>query len=211
VHDIDVGDDFLTSREIRLTPTLTVFAATGLSLATGDSDFRLVHKLDLSLTRVWQTATFAIGVRRGLTGSFGVSGPSFTTNFFSYFNTQLTRRLTGIASTSFSLFDTDDSDFKVFQVQVGMQYWVMSWLSANLAYNYSWLDPESSSADSSASSGFLRNAKTDSNSVFLSLAAYFDLWPNLSLARGVSSSLLFPFSPSGGGGTLPSPGPTPQP
>ena len=179
IHDFDLGDDYLSSREIRLTPTLTVRGATGIALSTGDDGFRINHKLDLSVIKIWQTASFTIGVNRNFTGSGGVSGPSFTTSFFGTFAIQLTRRLSVFAGSDFSLFDTDDADFKTFQTVVGMQYALTRWLAANIGYAYRWLDPEGGAENTN----FLRQGKTDSNSVFVSLSAYFDMWPNPGLGR----------------------------
>jgi hypothetical protein len=179
IHDFDLGDDYFSSREIRLTPTLTVRGATGIALSTGDDGFRINHKLDLSVIKIWQTASFTIGVNRNFTGSGGVSGPSFTTSFFSAFAMQLTRRLSVFAGSDFSLFDTDDADFKTFQAVVGVQYALTRWLAANIGYAYRWLDPEGGARNSD----FLRSQKTDSNSIFVSLSAYFDVWPNPGLGR----------------------------
>jgi hypothetical protein len=198
-HDFELGDDYFSSRQIQLTPTLAVFASTGIALLTERGDFRIENKLDLAVIKLWRTASLAAGVDRGFTGSEGVSGPSFTTRFFSFFNIRLTRRLTGIAGATFSLFNTDDEDFKTFQALAGISYWITGWLSANLAYSYRWLDPEGGVA----TTGFLRESKTDSNSIFLSVAVYFDIWPNVGLAKGVAS--LAPFSSASLGGTSPLP------
>jgi hypothetical protein len=181
VHDLDLGDNYIATR-IQLTPTLTVSASSGIALLTEESgDFRVENRLNLALVKIWRTALFTAGIRRELTGSYGVSGPSFTTSFFNYLNIRLTRHLTGIMGAHFSLFDTDDADFKVFQTLAGVQYWITSWLSAGLLYSYRWLDPEGG-ADTT---GFLRRAKTDSHSVFVSFSAHFDIWPNVGLARGM--------------------------
>ena len=50
LHDFEIGDDFLSSREIRLTPTLTVFASTGIALQTGN-DFRVDNRSHLSVRK----------------------------------------------------------------------------------------------------------------------------------------------------------------
>jgi opacity protein-like surface antigen len=181
VHDFDVGDDFISQREIRLTPTLTVKANTGLAVLTsGQSKFRVKHKLNLEVVKVWRAADLTLGVRRGLTGSIGVSGPSYTTEFFSRFTLLISRRLTAFAETEFASFDAEDADFTTFQAVLGLQYWLTSWLSANLGYNYSWVD----SQDGTAARETLGRGKVDSNTVFLFFAAHFDLWPRLGLGRG---------------------------
>lgn len=181
IHDFDIGDDFLSTRQIRLTPTLTLSAATGISLATGDSKFRLQHKLDIRLLKLWRTATFEVGVRRGLTGSFGVGGPSFTTSFFSHFAISLTRRLNAFVSADYSMFDTDQEDFNTFIAGAGIQYSIFYWLSANLAYTYRRADTEGSSSRST----FLQQGKADSSSVFLMLSAAFDIWPQVGFGRNL--------------------------
>jgi opacity protein-like surface antigen len=195
VPNIDIGDDFFSSRQIHLTPTLTLSVGNGIALRTGDEKFRIEHTLDVSLVKLWQTALFEIGVRRGITGSYGVSGPSYTTSFFSGFTIMFSRRLSAFAFSDFSLFDTDDEDFNTFTAGGGLRYGITSWLSAQLAYSYNWFDPKGNTSGSS----FFRQEKTNSNNVFLSLSTAFDLWPNWGLARGGIASLLFPaVSPSGG-------------
>jgi hypothetical protein len=211
LHDIDAGDDFFSNRQIQLTPTLSILASTGLGLQTGDSDFRLRHTLDVALVKIWRLAQFVVGVKRGLTGSQGVSGPSFTTDFFTGFQIQLTRRLVGMAGAELSLYDTDNQDYETFQALAGFQYWLASWVAVNLAYNFQRFDPERQNGDTSS---ILSQGIVDSNSVFLSLVAYFDLWPNLGLAHGAAASHMLPtFSPVRGpaGGPVPSSsGPSPQ-
>jgi len=182
VHDFDIGDDFISQQEIRLTPTLTLRASTGISLARGNSGenkFRLENRLNVELIRVWRTAQLTMGVNRGLTSSYGVSGPSFTTRFFSRFSIQVSQRLAGFAGAEYSLFDAEDADFETLQAFLGLQYWFTSWLSANLAYSYQWTGSQSGSlAQESLGSG-----DTDSHSVFLFFAVHFDIWPNWGLAR----------------------------
>lgn len=179
LHDFEIGDDFFSSHEIQLTPTLTVFASTGIALQTGN-DFRIDNRSHLSVRKIWRTASLEVGVDRDLTSSEGVSGPSFTTSFFGSFSLQLTRRLTVLTGTEFSLYDTEDEDFKTFQAFAGIQYWLTSWLSTGLAYSYQWLDPEGGSRRTSV----LGQSITDSNSVFVFLTAHFDVWPNMGPARG---------------------------
>lgn len=189
LHDIDIGDDFLSRREIRLTPTLTILASTGISLRTSNGDFDINHKLDVSVLKIWRTAQLSGGVRRGLTSSLGVGGPSFTTTFFIAYAIALTRKLHAVTYSSFSLFDTDSSDFRTFQALAGLQYQITSWLSAGLFYNYQWLDP-----DQGSNSRFLQRGQTESNSVFVSFTTSFDLWPNFGLAKNTEGpgSLLLP-------------------
>jgi hypothetical protein len=199
LHDFEIGDDFFSQREIHLTPTLTVYAATGISLQTG-KDFRIENRLNLTLIKIWRAAAFAAGVRRELTSSFGVSGPSFTTDFFAFYTMNLTRRLTGIAGADFSLFDTEDTDFKTFQALVGLQYWITGWLSVNAAYWYRRLIPDGGSD----STGFLSRSTVDSNSVFIFFSTYFDLWPNMGLAKAASG---FTRTTRGTGASARPPGP----
>lgn len=119
--------------------------------------------------------------------------------------------MAGFASVQFSLYDTQGSaDFETFQAVAGVQYWLTSWMSANLVYQYRRFD-----AENAARSTLLRSAAIseaiDGNSVTLSLTAYFDIWPNLGFARG--SALTSPlFSPTGlpGVAGTPSTGPDPQ-
>jgi len=205
IFDIDAGDDFLSTRQIQLTPTLTLSAATGISLSTGNSKFRLEHKLNARLVKLWRTAQFEVGVRRGLTGSFGVGGPSFTTSFFSHFTVLLTRRLNAFASVDYSMFNTDQQNFNTFIAGAGISYNIFYWLSANLAYTYRRANPEGSSSNSNSS----LQGKTDSNAVFLFLSATFDIWPHLGLGRGQGGFQASPAASPGGTSSPSSATPTP--
>ncbi len=178
IHNFDIGDDYFSTFKIKLDPTLTLSASSGISLNTGSSGSRVVNNLNLSLIKIWQTAQFTAGLRRGLTGSLGVSGLSETTSLFSNYNIRLTRFLTGIVGANYSFFDTDDVDFSILQASAGFQYWITSWLSSNLRYSHRLRDGGSGAAATDLGT----SAKVQSNSVFLSLTANFDIWPNLGLA-----------------------------
>jgi hypothetical protein len=206
VHDFDFGNDFLggllgevipTQKEIYLTPTLSVRASTGIAVQTsgggnsgssGSSKFGLEHKLDLDVIKVWRTANLTLGVHRGFTGSFGVSGPSFTTEFFTRFSWQLSQRLAVSTGAEFALFDADQADFTTFQALLGLQYWLTNWLSTNLAYSYSWAE----SQNGTLATGALGRGKIASNTVFLSFSTHFDVWPHFGLAKEGSRSLMGP-------------------
>lgn len=200
VHDFDFGGDFLgglleeiipLQREVRVTPTLSVRASTGIAVRTsgsGDSKFGLEHKLDLEVAKVWRTASLRFGVHRGLTGSYGVSGPSFTTEFFSFYSLQLSRRLTGFAGSELALFDAEEADFTTFQAMLGLRYWLTEWLSANMAYSYSWTDSENGTAAREA----LGRGKVASNTLFFFFAMHFDVWPHFGLAREGLGSFMGP-------------------
>lgn len=206
IHDFDVGDDFYGSRQINLTPTLWILASTGLSVGT-ENGFRLRHNLDISLVKIWRTAVFIVGARRQLTGSFGVSGPSYTTDLFTNYTIQLSRRWTAFAAAAFSIYEVDGPDFETFQALAGMQYWLTSWMSANLVYNYRRLDP---GKEGVRQSEILRGSITEGNSIVVSLSAYFDIWPNVGFARGVATNAQMLYVPSAGpSGTSPISGPQP--
>ena len=206
IHDFDVGDDFFSSRQINLTPTLSIWGGTGLTLGSKGGGFDLRHRLNVALVKLWRTAVFSAGVQRGLTGSFGVSGPSYTTDFFSQYGIQITRRLTAFAAASYSLYDTEDSDFTTFYALGGFQYWLTNWMSANLVYSYRRLNPDGNNRDSE----IIQNSTIDGNSVVLSVSMYFDIWPNVGLARSVAAnSQIFGLPQFGSGITQPEPVPQP--
>src|SRR5262249_47876742 len=112
INDIDFGDDYLNTQEIHFSPTLTMRIASGIAFRTtgnggstgsggsggssntGNSKFGLSPKLTVEVTKIWPTASWVGGVRKGITGSFGVAGPSDTTSFFTTFSLVLTRSLT---------------------------------------------------------------------------------------------------------------------
>ena len=145
--------------------------------------------------------------RRGLTSSFGISGPSLTTTIASGFGIRLTERLTGTVGADYSFFDTQDVDFKVFRVGAGLQYWITSWLSSGLWYSHRWRDSGTLNVGSgSTTKPLLSSGQVAGNSVFLGLSVHFDVWPNVGLARGPMPPLYAPL----GAPLYAAPG-TPQP
>src|SRR5262245_24137518 len=181
VHDFDFGDDYFTSHvyKIQITPTLSLAASTGLSINTSNSGPRVANNSSLTVTKLWETATFSAGLRKGLTPSFGVSGVSDTTSLFAYFNIQLAESLTGSAGSDFSYFDTDDVNFKTFQASASLQYLFTSWLSASLSYSYRWIN----SGAGASNTDLLSRGTVSGSNVFLNFTTRFDLWPNIGLAR----------------------------
>ena len=175
VHDFDLGDDYFSKNLIRLTPTLTLSASSGISLNTGGDGPTIANNTNVALIKVWKGASLTAGVSRGLTGSLGVSGLSNTTRFSTNFNIQLTRYLTANADIIFFLFDTDDEDFDVLQAQTGIRYLITSWLSSDLSYIHRFRDGDTENINA--------------NSVLLSLTAYFDIWPNPGLGKGLQQLL----------------------
>ena len=201
IHNFDFGDDYFTNyvHKIQVTPTLSLSASTGLSISTGSGGFGVSNNSTATITKLWETATLTGGIRKGLTPSFGVSGISDTTSFFTHFTILLTERLSGRAGVDFSLFDTKDVNFNTFETSLGLQYAITTWLSANLRYSYRWVD----SGAGASSTDLLERGKVSSNNVFLNFTTSFDIWPNVGLARGMTSPTLTP--------VLPTPFPTPLP
>jgi hypothetical protein len=187
-HNFDLGDDYFSNYQLQLTPTFSLSASTGLSLETGSGGVRVSNNSNLILTKLWETATLTGGVRKGLTPSFGISGISDTTSFFSNFFMLLTERLSATAGVDFSLFDTEDVNFKTFQASLGIQYAITSWLASNLTASHRWIEGGAGLSTSS----LIDRGKVSGNLVILSLTASFDVWPNVGLARGMSSSTLTP-------------------
>jgi len=179
VHNIDIGDDYFSSLKLQLDPTLTIFGSTGIGIVTGSRGVRLVNRLNVNVTKLWQTATLTVGVNKGITPSLGVAGVSDTTSFLANFNIRLTQLLTGFVASNFSLFDTEDGNFETFTASTGMQYRILSWLASELRYSHRWRD--SSAAVESAGLG---HGKIHSNVISLSFTASFDVWPNTGFARG---------------------------
>ena len=174
--------------EVQVTPTLSLSASTGLSIATGSGGIRLGNNSTVTITKLWETATLTGGVRKGFTPSFGVSGISDTTSLFTLFNIRLSERLSGTASVDYSLFDTQDVNFTTFEGRLSFQYLFTTWLASNLSYSYR----SSNSGAGAASTNLLERGKVSANDVFLSLTASFDLWPNVGLARSLTSPTLTP-------------------
>lgn len=182
IHNFDFGDDYFSQYQVQLSPTLTLAASTGISFNAGSAGPRVANNTNVTITKLWETATLTGGVRKGLTPSFGVAGISDTTSFFTYFNMRLTERLSGTATIDFSLFNTKDVNFKTLEGRMGLQYLITPWLSSNLVYSHRWID----SGAGATSSDLLERGTVNSNNVFLVFTAHFDIWPNLGLARGMA-------------------------
>ena len=206
IHDFDLGDDFFSNFQIRLSPTLTVAASTGVSLNLGNEGPQIANNTNITIIKLWETATLTGGLRKGLTPSFGVAGLSDTTSFFSNFDLRLTEKLSANSGVDFSFYDTDDVNFKTFQAKLGFQYLITSWLSSHLGYNFRWVDRGSAPSDVTLlDKGIVRG-----NTLFAALAVQFDLWPNIGLGRSLSSPVLspvirtpFPIGPSPGAPAIP--------
>jgi hypothetical protein len=190
IHDFDFGDDYFTSQvyKVELTPTLSLSASSGLSINTSDSGPRIANNSTVTITKLWETASLTGGIRKGLTPSFGVAGVSDTTALFSNFFIQLAERVSGNARITYSFHDTDDVNFKTFQATAALQYVMTTWLSSNLSYSYRFIN----SGAGASRTDLLSRGTVDGSSVFLSLTARFNVWPNTGLARDLTSTALAP-------------------
>jgi hypothetical protein len=188
IHNFDIGDDYFTNYTLQLTPTLSLAASTGLSLNTGSHGPRVANNTSVTITKLWETADLNGGLRKGLTPSFGVSGISDTFSLFANYKHRLTEKLFANLNANFSFFDTEDVNFKTFQAGLGFQYLVTSWLSSALNYYFNWVD----SGAGANSTELLNKGTVRSNSVFISVTTRFDIWPNIGLARSVTSPILTP-------------------
>jgi hypothetical protein len=203
IHNFDIGDDYFTDYKLQLTPTLSLAASTGISFNIGNDGPRVANNTNVILTKLWETATLSGGVRKGLTPSYGVSGISDTTSVFTNFLMRITEKLSVNSGVNFSLFDTDDVNFKTFQGTLGLRYSITTWLSSALNYNFRWID----SGSGANNTDLLTKGIVKANTVFLTLTASFDLWPNIRLARSVSPSTLIPALRT----PFPIPAPSPSP
>ena len=184
VFNFDLGDDYFSNFQINLSPTLTLAASTGISLNAGNNGPPVANNTNITLTKIWETATLSGGVQHGLTSSYGVAGISNTTSVNGQFNYQVTEKLSTIAGVNFSLYDTDDGNFQTFQASAGARYQFTPWLASNFFYAYRWTDSSNSAASAPTSSkpGMVR-----ANAVYLTLTANFDLWPNTGLSRSIAA------------------------
>jgi len=171
-HNFDIGDDFFSNRKIKLTPTLSLFTSGGISIASAKDGNEITSRSNIRLTKVWQKALVSAGLRRGLTNSFGVSGISLTTAFFTAGNLRLTENLSVSGAVTFSLFDTDEVDFNTFESQAAFQYRFKHWLSTSLRYTFRRRDRELADA-------------INGNSIFLFLTTQVNTWPNFGLPKTI--------------------------
>jgi hypothetical protein len=193
IHDIDIGGDYLQLKEIRLTPTLILSGSTGIALATrnngaqggsgSSSDkFRIEHTLNVRLTKLWQDGSTTLGVERGLTGSFGAGGPSFTTRFFLASVISLAKNVNGTSDVGYSQYDTGDNNFDTFQATVALQYLTTLGFSVGIGYSYQQFQ---GNKNSQSSFDFGRSS-FEGNSFFLFISTEFDVWPSIGLTRSQS-------------------------
>lgn len=199
IHNFDFGDDYFSNYTLQLTPTLSLSASSGLSFNAGSDGPRIANNTNITITKLWETAFLTGGFRKGLTPSFGVSGISDTMTFFTNATIRLTEKFTATSNANFSLYNTEDVNFKTLQIGLGLQYAINTWLSAALNYYFNWTD----GGAGATSTDLISKGVVSSNSVFLSLTSRFDLWPNLGLARSMSLAAKTP--------TLATPFPTPMP
>jgi hypothetical protein len=183
VVNFDLGDDFFSNYQIQLSPTLTLAASTGISLNGGNNGPTVANNTNITLTKIWETATLSGGVQHGLTPSYGVAGISNTTSVNGQFNYQVTEKLSTLAGVNFSFYDADDGNFQTFQASAGARYQFTSWLASNFFYAYRWTD----SSNSAARSDLLQAGVIRANTVYLTLTANFDLWPNAGLSRSIAA------------------------
>ena len=181
VHNIDIGDDYFSTFKINLDPTLTVFASTGIGIVTGDGGVRLANRINVEVTKLWQTATLIVGANKGMTPSLGVAGISDTTSFFANFNIRFTELLSAYVNSDYSFYDTDDGNFKTFTAATGLRYQILSWLSTELRYTYRW---ENDAGAAATCNNCVQSGKVNSNSIALRFTANFDVWPTLGFTRG---------------------------
>lgn len=180
VHDFQFGDDYFSNTQIQLTPTLTLALSTGISLNTSTDGPLIVNNTTVQLTKLWEKATLTAGVFKGLTNSFGVSGISDTIDLVSAFNIRLTERLSAHAGVDYSIFNTDDVNFKPFRAYGGLLYGVTSWLCSGVRYTHRRL----SSGAGGQNTVLQTQGNVYGNSLFVMLSAHFNSWPTLGLARG---------------------------
>jgi hypothetical protein len=196
IHNFDFGDDYFSNVQVRLSPTLTIAFSTGASFNTGSDGPNIANNTSLTITKLWQTSTLQGGIRKGLTPSFGVSGISDTTTFFTDFDSRITDRLTAKANVSYSLFDTEDENFTTFQATAGLQYAINSWLSSNLHYGFYSTKGGSGGTvncgSGSSNTTCIPKGTVNANTVWFTLTANFNLWPNPGLSRGISSPSAVP-------------------
>ena len=183
VHNFDIGNDYFSNTKIELTPTLTLTLSSGLSFNAGGDGPSIANNSNLTLTKLWETATFTIGGRKGLTGSHGVAGISDTTTAFTTFNIRFTERLSGNFGADYSLFDTDDVNFTTMQANAGLQYAITNWLCSSLSYSHRRRD----SGAGSSNTDLLTRGNIYSNSVFVAISGNFNVWPSMGLAKSARS------------------------
>jgi len=170
--------------------------------------------------KLFERGQISASIHHGLTPTYGVGTISETTTFNAYGNYSITEKLTGIASFDFPLYDSNGGTFKTLSASAGVQYPWNSWLASTLFYNYRMSEASTSAARNS--DGLLQAGRVTANSGYLTLTAYFDIYPNPGLSRSLTSQKLSPLirtpfptaapapSSNSPGGTTPAPSSTPS-
>src|SRR3972149_2467891 len=184
VHNIDIGDDYFSTFKINVDPTLTLLASTGIGIVTGNGGARLANRINVSVTKLWQTATLTFGVNKGITPSLGVAGVSDTTSVIANFDIRFTERLAAYVNSNFSFYDTDNGNFQTLTSGTGIRYRILSWLSSDLRYTYRWENDANSAASSTTFFNSNQRGRINSSSIALTFTADFDVWPTTGFARG---------------------------
>jgi hypothetical protein len=186
IHNIDIGDDYFSAFKVQIDPTWTISASGGIGINTSGGGPGVGANGNITMIKVWERAIANLALRRGFTGSFGLSsGPSLTTTVSGGFGFRVTEDLTALLGAEYSLFNTKDVDFKIFRAAAGAQYWVTRWLSSNLWYAYRFRDAGSGAGDTNIGA----SGRATGNAVVLTASIHFDTYPNLRLSRGPLPSL----------------------
>jgi hypothetical protein len=192
VYNLDIGDNYFSSQQIQLTPTLTLSFSTGLSFNLGKNGGpRVANNSTFQLIKLWERAQLAVSVHSGLTPSYGVGGISQTTTVSGNFNILLAERLTGFAYLNYALFNSSNNA-GAFVAGAGLQYLITRWLSSSLRYGHLITNCCNQQA---GQKNFSTGSRVNSNSVLLGVSAYFDVWPHFGLGTALPYPSLFPGVP----------------
>jgi len=187
IHNIDLGDDFFSALKINIDPTWTISATGGVGINTSGDGPAVGLNANITMIKLWERAVLNMTVRRGFTGTAGISsGPALTTSISTGFGIRITPYLNGFLGTEYSLSDTQDSDtLKVFRGGGGLQYWITNWLSSSLWYGYRFRDVGGNIKNTSIASA----GRVSGNAVVLTASIYFDAYPNFRLSRQTARPL----------------------
>lgn len=124
------------------------------------------------LTRVMENSSAGLGASQLITPSAGVAGVSITQTGFLFYERRLTNDLNGSLTTSYSHFNTSQTDFGVLALHGGLNWPFWRWASAGLTYTFQWREANQPGPAPST----IQAGTVNANIVRLYVTAWYPVW-----------------------------------
>ena len=123
----------------------------------------------ISLNKRFELSSVNLGGSQSVSNSAGVAGTSITDAAYLYYNVALSEHLSGSLGTSYSHFDTSQTNFDVLYVTAALSYPLWRYFSTGVSYSYVYRF-----ADQSTST--LNQGSVDDNLVQIYISASYPVW-----------------------------------